>query len=156
MNFKDKTKTKAELDDYYNGKLRLLRRKCEENLVTIDEYWSEVHTLEEMKWVLLDNFVKWLTQKRSKSFQEITKEFHNSHLDDASYEKEVDKKQYLNINELLEELKQKWKYALNVEWKNTMCDKCKPHSKYWIHLADAWSERERMEIVDYILDMDAE
>jgi hypothetical protein len=33
-----------------------------------------------------------------------------------------------------------------------MCDKCKPekHSKYWIHIADDWTEEERKEMEYYL------
>ena len=33
-----------------------------------------------------------------------------------------------------------------------MCDKCKPHARYWIHLADKWSQEERVEMYNYLLD----
>ncbi len=32
-----------------------------------------------------------------------------------------------------------------------MCDKCKPHSTYWLHIADQWSEEERLEMITYLL-----
>jgi aspartate carbamoyltransferase regulatory subunit len=33
-----------------------------------------------------------------------------------------------------------------------MCDKCKPteHKKYWVHIADAWIEEERREMLAYL------
>ena len=33
-----------------------------------------------------------------------------------------------------------------------MCDKCraKEHKKYWIHIADSWTENEKLEMLDYL------
>ena len=31
-----------------------------------------------------------------------------------------------------------------------MCKKCRKHSKYWIHIADSWSEKEKAEMLDYL------
>ena len=31
-----------------------------------------------------------------------------------------------------------------------MCDKCKSHSKHWVHIADQWTEKEKKEMLDYL------
>jgi hypothetical protein len=31
-----------------------------------------------------------------------------------------------------------------------MCKKCKPHSKYWVHIADSWDVFEREEMRLYL------
>jgi hypothetical protein len=33
-----------------------------------------------------------------------------------------------------------------------MCDKCQPHSKYWTHLADDWTEEEQIEMFNYLFE----
>jgi hypothetical protein len=32
-----------------------------------------------------------------------------------------------------------------------MCDKCKPHSKYWLHIADDWTLDEQLEMHYYLV-----
>lgn len=31
-----------------------------------------------------------------------------------------------------------------------MCKKCKPHVKYWLHIADDWTDKERWEMLRYL------
>lgn len=31
-----------------------------------------------------------------------------------------------------------------------MCDKCQPHSKYWLHIADDWTIEEQLEMQTYL------
>jgi len=33
-----------------------------------------------------------------------------------------------------------------------MCKKCGKYSKYWIHIADDWTQEERIEMVNYLLE----
>ena len=33
-----------------------------------------------------------------------------------------------------------------------MCKKCEKHSKYWVHIADDWTEEEAIEMLWYIRD----
>ena len=32
-----------------------------------------------------------------------------------------------------------------------MCNKCSLHKKYWLHIADSWTEEERKEMLAYLL-----
>jgi hypothetical protein len=31
-----------------------------------------------------------------------------------------------------------------------MCKKCRVHKKYWLHIADDWTEEERKEMLEYL------
>ena len=31
-----------------------------------------------------------------------------------------------------------------------MCDRCTKHSKYWIHIADDWTDAEKAEMIEYL------
>ena len=32
-----------------------------------------------------------------------------------------------------------------------MCDKCKRHTRYWIHISDQWNKKEKIEMLNYLL-----
>jgi len=31
-----------------------------------------------------------------------------------------------------------------------MCKKCSKHGRYWIHIADAWTDEEKREMLEYL------
>jgi hypothetical protein len=34
-----------------------------------------------------------------------------------------------------------------------MCKKCKKNNKYWLHIADDWTEEERIEMYNYLFEL---